>query len=68
MFISNHNFLLHIWINFPKEYDVVLDGLESRLDETGDRAHKSVVYQTVEAYHSDHLQILPAGQFPPFSL
>ena len=38
MAISDQDFLLHILNNLPKEYDVVLDGLESRLDETGDKA------------------------------
>ena len=27
--------------------------------------YKFVFHQTVEGYHSDHLEILPAGQFPP---
>ena len=38
MDISDQDFLLHILNNLPKEYDVVLDGLESQLDETGDKA------------------------------
>ena len=38
MAISDQDFLLHILNFFPKEYDVVLGGLESRLDETGDKA------------------------------
>ena len=38
MAISNRDFLLHILNNFSKEYDFVLDGLEIRLDETGDKA------------------------------
>ena len=38
MAISDQDFLLHIFNNFPKEYDVILDGLESRLGETSDKA------------------------------
>ena len=38
MAISNKDFLLCILNNLPKQYDVVLDGLESRLDGTGDKA------------------------------
>ena len=38
MAISDRDFLLHILNNFSKEYDFVLDGLEIRLDETGDKA------------------------------
>ena len=42
MAISDQDFLLHTLNNLPKEYDVqdnvVLDRLESQLDETGDKA------------------------------
>jgi hypothetical protein len=38
MAISDKDFLFHILNNLPKEYDVVLDGLERQLDETGDKA------------------------------
>ena len=38
MAISDKDFLLHILNNLPREYDVVLDALEIRLGEIGDKA------------------------------
>ena len=36
--ISDQDVLLHTLNNLQKDYDVVLNGLESQLDETGDKA------------------------------
>ena len=38
MATSDKDFLIHILNNLPKEYNVVLNGLESILDETDDKA------------------------------
>ena len=36
--IMDKDFMIHILNNFPKEYDVILDGLESCLTAIGDDA------------------------------
>ena len=36
--VSDEDFMIHILNNFPEEYDVVLNGLESHLTATGDDA------------------------------
>jgi len=34
--ISEKDLMVHVLNNLPKEYDMILDGLENRLDKTGD--------------------------------
>ena len=34
--ISEKDLMLHVMNNLPKEYEVILDGLESRIDKSGD--------------------------------
>ena len=36
--VSDEDFMIHILKNLPKEYDIILDGLENCLMVTGDNA------------------------------
>ena len=36
--VSDKDFMIHILNNLPKEYDVILDGLENHLTATGENA------------------------------
>ena len=36
--VSDKNFMIHVLNNFPKEYNVILNGLENCLAATGDDA------------------------------
>ena len=36
--VSYKDFMIHVLNNLPKEYDVILDGLENQLTATGENA------------------------------
>ena len=36
--VSDEDFMMHVLNNLPKEYDVILDGLENHLTISGDNA------------------------------
>ena len=36
--VSDEDFMIHVMNNLPKEYDVILDGLENHLTATGENA------------------------------